>query len=370
MILAHSTHTWLPLTEQWIYRQVKHIEGMEQMVLCDKRDLSFDTFVTTHVNPNDASNIISRVRNKLGLPDAFRNKYLQPLDEVILFSHYGVQGYADLRLKKKKHITRFYGYDLTRTLQSDSRWKNRYAKLFDECDAFIVEGNFMKENLISMGCSANKIEVSYLGAEVSDIAFVPREEKEQFHVLIACATAERKGIIYALQAIEKAIHQYQIPIHLHWVGGRNSNYAPYIQYENQLKDFINSSTLQKHITQYGFVSPHDLQRIAALCQVAMHPSVWAADGDCEGGYPVVLVDLMASGLPIISTTHCDIPEVVTHENGYLCEEKNVEQLVAALVDAYSEKTYLKKSMLARKTVEAQFDWKVLGKSLSAIISKP
>lgn len=367
MILVHSTHTWLPLTEQWIYRQVKHITGMQQIVVCDKKDATMEELVQTYYNPQSLYSLSNRVRNKLGMSDRFRSKILEIYNTPILFSHFGIQGFRDLQLKKKKHITRFYGYDLTRTLKSDRRWKNRYEKLFDECDTFIVEGPSMKTTLTSLGCPENKINISYLGTEVADIPFSPRKENDTLNVLIACATAERKGIIYALKALEKAIRQYKIPIHIHWVGARNSDYIEYVKYEKLLNDFIAASNLQPHITRYGFLPQKELQVIARKCEIAIHPSVWAADGDCEGGYPVVLIDLMASGLPVISTTHCDIPEVVTNENGYLCPEKNVDALTEALVDAYQENTYIKKSVAARITTEKKFDWDILGLELTMII---
>ena len=38
--------------------------------------------------------------------------------------------------------------------------------------------------------------------------------------------------------------------------------------------------------------------------------------------------MAASGMPIISTTHCDIPEVILHrKTGLLAAERNVEELV-------------------------------------------
>lgn len=337
------------------------------MVACDKKSDAFEELVETFYNPTSQATIYNRMRNKLGLPDAFRNEIAQAHEDLIILSHYGVQGFYDLRLKKQKHITRFYGYDLSRTVKADRRWKARYDKLFEEGDAFIVEGPSMKNILSDLGCAEQKIDICFLGTNVQEITFKKREETNTLNVLIACATAERKGIIYALRAIEKAINKYQIPIHIQWVGGRNSEYPEYIKYESLLHDFIASTNLQQDITRHGFLKPDQLQAVAQQCHLAIHPSVWATDGDCEGGYPVVLLDLMASGLPVISTTHCDIPEVVTDENGYLCPEKNVDALVAALLDAYQNKTYIEKSVLSRKTVEEKFDWNILGPKLSEII---
>jgi len=53
--------------------------------------------------------------------------------------------------------------------------------------------------------------------------------------------------------------------------------------------------------------------------------------DCEGGAPIVLLDAQATGMPVISTTHCDIPEEVVHnKTGLLCPEKNIIALAEAM----------------------------------------
>jgi hypothetical protein len=121
-------HSWLPLTEQWISRQIAHIRGVEQIVLADDKDAATGEIVNTFYNPRSQSNILDRIRTKAGLPDAFRKRILKAHPDNILFSHFGQQGYLDLGLPKKKHITRFYGYDLLRTMNADTRWKRRYER--------------------------------------------------------------------------------------------------------------------------------------------------------------------------------------------------------------------------------------------------
>jgi len=44
--------------------------------------------------------------------------------------------------------------------------------------------------------------------------------------------------------------------------------------------------------------------------IFLSPSIHASDGDTEGGAPVSIIEASASGMPILSTIHCDIPEVV------------------------------------------------------------
>jgi len=64
----------------------------------------------------------------------------------------------------------------------------------------------------------------------------------------------------------------------------------------------------------------------------MSPSVTAPDGDSEGGAPVTLIEMIATGMPVISTKHCDIPEVV--QNGidnWLVAERDAAGLADKLL---------------------------------------
>lgn len=60
------------------------------------------------------------------------------------------------------------------------------------------------------------------------------------------------------------------------------------------------------------------------------PSKTAENGDMEGT-PTVLLEAQASGLPVLSTHHADIPEVVVDgESGFLVSEGDVEALADKL----------------------------------------
>jgi colanic acid/amylovoran biosynthesis glycosyltransferase len=62
-------------------------------------------------------------------------------------------------------------------------------------------------------------------------------------------------------------------------------------------------------------------------QLFVQPSITANDGDTEGGAPVSIIEMLASGMPVISTKHCDIPDIVPQElNHLLAPEKDTEKL--------------------------------------------
>ena len=53
----------------------------------------------------------------------------------------------------------------------------------------------------------------------------------------------------------------------------------------------------------------------------------AADGDAEGGCPLTVIELSASGMPVLGSTHCDIPEaVVDGKGGFIVPERDARAL--------------------------------------------
>ena len=63
----------------------------------------------------------------------------------------------------------------------------------------------------------------------------------------------------------------------------------------------------------------------------MAPSVTAQNGDQEGT-PTAIVEAQMMGLPVLSTVHSGIPDMVEHGvNGYLVPERDVDALAEHLL---------------------------------------
>jgi colanic acid/amylovoran biosynthesis glycosyltransferase len=93
------------------------------------------------------------------------------------------------------------------------------------------------------------------------------------------------------------------------------------------------------------------------------------DGDCEGGAPIVLLDAKATGMPIISTRHCDIPqEVVDGVTGILSEEGDIDGLADAIRVFYRMPgaDYLAYAHAARRHVELDFDARICASRMEAL----
>jgi colanic acid/amylovoran biosynthesis glycosyltransferase len=111
------------------------------------------------------------------------------------------------------------------------------------------------------------------------------------------------------------------------------------------------------VRMLGF-QPHSvLWAEAYRHHVFLSPSVTAADGDTEGGAPVSIIEMAASGMPVISTTHCDIPEVLRPEAArFLAPEHNPEALLEIAKSLVRDWPALESPLRVLRTyIETEFD---------------
>jgi colanic acid/amylovoran biosynthesis glycosyltransferase len=97
------------------------------------------------------------------------------------------------------------------------------------------------------------------------------------------------------------------------------------------------------------------------------PSIVASDGD-EEGTPTVLLEAAACGLPVLSTLHGGIPEIVEHGvTGLLAPERDVEALAAGLRTLASDAALRRRlGEAARRRAEARFDIRSVAAGLEEI----
>jgi colanic acid/amylovoran biosynthesis glycosyltransferase len=98
------------------------------------------------------------------------------------------------------------------------------------------------------------------------------------------------------------------------------------------------------------------------------PSVTSRDGGTEGGAPVSLIEMAATGMFVVSCRHCDIPEVILDgRTGFLAAERDVDGLVDCLLRAvrqpHSWGEFLNRG---RVHIESQFSAIVQGERLADI----
>ena len=86
------------------------------------------------------------------------------------------------------------------------------------------------------------------------------------------------------------------------------------------------------------------------------PSITSANGDKEG-IPNVLKEAQATGMPVISTYHAGIPELVLNgRSGYLVKERDTNGLSERLIHLIENPDlWFEFGKIGRKHVEEQFN---------------
>ena len=377
LTVAHSFPVWLPQTQTWLYNQVrflpsevrshilcKELQHPEQFQLPDIHSLCGPSSRLTRLS--------TRLFRHMDYHLFVRHKCHRLVPEV-LHSHFGPVGWKNDRVMRlfpstplggMKHVVTFYGQDVDHLPKVDPAWKARYLQMFERVDMVLCEGTFMAAKVQALGCPEDRIRVHHLGVDLDTIAFEPRTIKhgEPFRVLMAAAFRPKKGFLYGLKALEQVAGEFEVEVTL--VGDAIDDPAS-LREKQLIREFLERSPLGGRVTLTGFLTAEKLHAKARGHHIYLAPSVTAEDGDSEGGAPVSLIEMAAGGMPVVSSRHCDIPEVVRHgHSGLLAEERDVDGLASCLKQLMSDpETWQVMTRNARQHIEAQYNALTQGENL-------
>jgi colanic acid/amylovoran biosynthesis glycosyltransferase len=262
---------------------------------------------------------------RLARRDLYVERILRREKVRLLHAHFGPSGVRALMYKRGTRlplVTTFYGYDVSALARQDV-WRRRYSRLFDQGDLFLVEGPSLRDKLVDLGCPEGKIEIQRIGIPVQEITFRPRLPRPAGANAVAIFSGrfvEKKGLLVALAAcaaVRKRTQDFEFRI----IGD-----GPL---REEVENSIERLGMGSYVKVLGFLGYRDYLREMMAADFFLHPSLTASDGDSEGGAPTTILEAQATGLPIVSTTHADIPNVVLPGKSALLAP---EGDVAALAD--------------------------------------
>ena len=205
--------------------------------------------------------------------------------------------------------------------------------------AIFVEGPYAKRSIIKLGCPEKKVLISHLGVDLRYIKKIKRTWKKNspFKILIAATFTSKKGIIIALKAINKIIEEVSFEIEITLIGDARKTDES-VRYKQDLINFIENSNLKNTTKSFGFISYQKVLELSYEHHLFVQTSLWGENQDCEGGFPVIITDMMATGMPVLGSTHCDIPEIVIDKsNGFVVPENDTHGYI--IRDNCSENLY-------------------------------
>lgn len=368
---------WLPRTQTWLYNEVTQLGEEWDSWAVAHRTENLNEFPYNKVfslkNKSKPRYFVEKVFKKFKLIKQCPTirHFIKKMQPDILHSHFGPVGWANLDLVKsmgiKKHLVSFYGYDIS--LAMKRRWQKKYARLFSEVDAVLCEGPHMGSRIEKLGCLPSKIRIYPLGIDLEKITFKQPSwnTNKPLRILMAAAFAEKKGLPYALEAIGQFIRERRdIKVQVTIIGGTRPK-GPQQELQ-KINSVIDKQNIRDYLTFKGYCDYETLIHNAGEHDIFISPSVTAASGDTEGGAPVTIIEMAAAGLPIVSTTHCDIPFVLGKPNRQLlaAERDSVALFgeISWLVDHPDQWTTLVSEN--RQHIESKFDIRHQGPALANI----
>jgi glycosyltransferase involved in cell wall biosynthesis len=191
--------------------------------------------------------------------------------------------------------------------------------------AFTITVSNFNKNVMIEECGERvreKIRVVHCGADVSQ--FKPNFKKASsrpFQILCVASFEEVKGHRYLVEAC-KILKDRGVDFQCHFVG-----YGPL---RNRVIEQVEKMGLKDEIIIHPPRPRQEIVKMLADADVKVLPSVPTKQGKREG-IPVVLMEAMASGLPVVSSWLSGIPELVEDGvAGILAAPRDVNGLAEAL----------------------------------------
>jgi len=233
------------------------------------------------------------------------------------------------------------------------RGRKQYKKLAQESvDHFITVTEMAKEALLQEGVSDTKISVIPVGVDIKRFSPEPGlRKKRTFNILCVARLVPEKGIEDLVTAFFKIKEKYP-QVHLTLIGDGPLGH--------DLAGFKNIH-LKKNVP-YGQIHT-EYQKADLFCLPSRSTSTW------QEQFGVSLVEAMASGLPIVTTSTGAIPEVCGEAALYGCErspetlQTNLEKLI------YNEVLRQKMAQIARARALAKFDHLKIAKQIQTLYQK-
>ena len=284
----------------------------------------------------------------------------------IIHCHFGQNGLKGALLHRAgairgKLVTTFYGYDISGYV--DQHGLQIYKPLFSTGDLFIPIVEKWQNRLLDLGCTENKILVHRIGVDCDKFAFFPRKRhlNDSVTVVTIARLVEKKGIEYGIKAIAKVLKNH-----------KNLQYiiigdGPLMK---AMGNLTRSLWIEDSVTFLGQKRQQEIIEILHKSNILIAPSVTGGDGDQEGT-PVSIMEAMSTGIPVVSTQHSGINELVEDGvTGFLVPERHIDSLATRISYLISHPDICSQmGLAARAHIEKHFNINRLNDRLTEIYKK-
>lgn len=341
-----------PWSQTFVYDEVRAHSRYEVDVFCRRR-LNPDEFPCERVH-EPAGPLGRLVYGAWGRWPPF-DRILAQRGHDLIHAHFGPGAvYALPFVERHGHpfIVTFWGNDVgslvapRRPPPSKWRYLRVAPRILARADLMLCVSETLRGRVAELSGRPEATRLYHHGVDLSRFAPVERENDIATFVLVGRFT-EKKGHRYAIEALERLIR-----------GGRRARLVLIGAgaLEKSCRALVRERSLDEHVVFRGRLSHGETAAAVARSDVALVPSVVAADGDIEGS-PTVIREAAACGLPVIGTLHSGIPELIDDgRTGYLVPERDVAALADRMADLLDDPARRRAfGQAARTKMEEDFD---------------
>ncbi len=337
-VVVHLLNAYLPVTETFIWQYLRQAKDFPPRIVADRWE-NLENFPL----PGGESSFLHLQAIRPGWRRAWaalRHSYAQVDYEgweaalrgqgaVLAHTHQGFRAIVAQRLLRKSGLpfaASFYGSDVSRA-DILRRGREGYREVFRRAGMLCAEGPALRKRLVDLGAPEEKIRLVRIAIDLADYTFEARQwsGKENLRLLFVGRLVEKKGLEYGLRALAAFSKKQGSPDFSLTVVGDGP-------LRSSLQALARELDLVPHIDWKGLLPLSVLRGLWSQHHALLAPSCTARDGDSEGGAPTVILEAQATGMPILATTHADIPFItVAGKSAYLAGERDVEALTKALI---------------------------------------
>jgi len=250
---------------------------------------------------------------------------------VLLHCHHGMfalEFQEIARVTGLPLVVSFYGYDASAFPLRPPQNTGRLRGLFAASAAVLAMSDDMAADLVRLGCPAGLIRVHMPSVDLDRFRYrSDRADTGRVVVLSVSDFTAKKGVDRLIDAF--ALVHARLPSSILLLVGSPPASAQ-ARYES-LAGRISALGLNEAVEFRGWQAYGVIPKVYSEADILVVPSEVGPDGSKEG-VPAVILEAMATGLPIVSTRHAGIPEtVVDGATGLLVEEGDVQGLADAIL---------------------------------------
>ncbi|PKB17454.1 glycosyltransferase [Flavobacterium sp. 5] len=239
----------------------------------------------------------------------------------VVLAQYGPTAHQIVNVCKNQKIpliAHFHGFDAS--VQSVIENSNYYKEVFDYSTFVIAVSISMQKRLIEIGCLKEKVIYNPCVANSVFNEIKPNFTESTFIGL--GRFVNKKAPYYTILAFKK-VHD-QFPNARLVIGGIGELFETCL-------NLVRLMQLEEAVLLPGVINRVQFIEYLSKGLAFVQHSVTALNGDQEGT-PVAVLEASAAGLPVISTIHAGIPDVIIdNETGLLVEEHDVDAMAEKMI---------------------------------------